>query len=276
MVCPGQASSGAATDGIPSRTDIGHSIECRPYASQALSMVPMWTRWHTGTFRRMQDVRGIMLDLHPTITAFPSGVLRHYDLSPHGVVLVEEKTGEVVISWTTNISAAAFLNICRSLGGGINKLPYGSSSAIISAGATRFSGDGSTVLRDCATLPVHRLQDCDFIRLDLPPTSIAYHDFEIGAPALRNRRIVSWAGAALDSPALTTLIREAATPFVGKRAWTLAQSGPLAVWPAERVAAPESTAEIVPAQTLDRFFQSPPRSLPGWEELLPDEPEVGL
>lgn len=224
----------------------------------------------------MKDARRIMLDLRPTITALPSGVLRHYDLSAHGVVLVEEKTAEVIISWTTNISAAAFLGICRAQAGKVEKIPYRATTAIISAGAERRSGDGATVLRDCADLPAHRLRDCDFIRLDLPLASIAYHDFEVGAPASRNRRIVSWAGTTLDNPALTALIREAASPFVGECAWTLAQSSPLALWPAEHVAvAPESTTEIVPAKRANRFHQPAPRGVSRWQGRLPNRPEAG-
>lgn len=171
----------------------------------------------------MQDDWGRALVGNPTVVAVPSGLLKQYDLSPHGVVLIEEKPSEVVLSWSASITARGFLAFCYSLVGNTGYAAGVGSTAFVSAGEKSISGDVHTVLRQGMDLPDDEISSCDFIRLDLSFISLAFHDF-----GSDRGRIVSWVGTTLKGSSLTSLLKATATPIIGGHALSIAMGSQLA------------------------------------------------
>lgn len=201
-----------------------------------------------------------MLDVDPTIVAVPSGVLKRYDLSSDGVILIEEKAHEVVLSWTADISASSFLALCDLLVREAGCTPYGASSAIVSTSDTMLDGDGYSVVQQGLSLPDATMHTCDFIRLDLASISVAYHDFGAGAG-----RIVSWVGTTLTGSGLTPLLRATASAYIGHCVQTVAQASKLACRPLDFQ--PMVTGWFAPHPS-DTFVQPPPRSVQDWLPLM--------
>jgi hypothetical protein len=200
------------------------------------------------------------LDVHPTEIALPSGTLKQYDLSSDGVILIEEKPHEVVLSWTADISARSFLALCDSLVSEARCRPYGASAAIVSAGEARLDGDGYTVVQEALSFADASMLACDFIRLDLSTISVAYHDFGIG-----NGRIVSWVGTTLTGSGLTSLLKATASPFIEQRVWCVAQASAFACRPHEFHPV---VADPFALGTTDTFIQSPPHNIQNWAPLM--------
>lgn len=200
------------------------------------------------------------MDVHPTEIALPSGTLKQYDLSSDGVILIEEKPNEVVLSWTAGISARSFLALCDRLVNEARCTAYGASEAIVSVGEARLDGDGYTVVQEALSFSDASMRACDFIRLDLTTISVAYHDFGVG-----NGRIVSWVGTTLTGSGLTSLLKATASPFIEQRVWCVAQASALACRLHE---SHPMIADPFALGATDKFIQSPPRNIQNWVPLM--------
>ncbi|MEV6306636.1 ATP-binding protein [Actinoplanes sp. NPDC051861] len=107
----------------------------------------------------------------PTVIETPAGPIARYSVGERDFVLVDQTSDDVTVSWTGSCDAPSFLESVRRLAVDASDAPM-----IAAVAGTRLTGPAEIVLARVGELDTEVIAgECDFIRVDLPSLTIAFH-----------------------------------------------------------------------------------------------------